>query len=698
MNIRDNRSNDRKAGASQRRAPSKQQRLDSSAPEGAFAQSAAGDEERGPQRIEARDPQEMGPLPRMDNAISHVLNDWVSDAAAGPASAAGGSGSGRGAETVARDHAGKGHEPSSDSISHYAHAGMQGTRVSLPYRTQLERSFGASLDDIPVYEGDRATEAARAMNANAYAYRGSIVLGDRSDLRTVAEETAHVLQARSGRMDGAGAITDPHGAIESEASSIADSVSAGRSVGAPSMGLGAETVARNPLEMDGAQSRKREGADWSPGMDKLMGDMRVPNAEVETATATMAKKAPDMNPAERQAHLHTQGSLFQQGLGAQDPATLSKVVPGGGGMISGQYGSKVGGSIGYAETTAGRSANETKAILGLDYQSNNNPYLEKDPATGKPAVDGDGRKQFNDRHLTYLEFGATPAMQAGLGVPLTPDMAAQADAMKAAGDPTMQGFQHTTTMGPDGKPVSNLPGVTDAGHPFRGTGMSGSFEAPGVDIINQELYPVNAGEQFALPAGAKMMHRDNDPSTKDQLVATYEIGKDGKGKWKYNEKCDPKVLSIYKEEELTSYNAMKKQLTESDKKADECKAAAEKLEGDAKTMKTQADSITAEIASLRSQLAAAKDDAAKKPLETQITQKQTQCDKLKSDAAAKETAAGEKKKEEATAREKSTELKAKIPDDATLDTLKKEIDDLKAGKAPSAGPGPGGAEAPPSGA
>lgn len=695
MNARDDKANAPVSAQGGNRGRIRQERLEGAGQAPTFHGAGAEGEPPPLHRLDADDERGHGSRAPLTASVAHVLNDWVSDASAGPSPAGGADGPrGRG-EVVARSQSGYGQEPSSDSISHYAQSGMQGGRVSLPFRSQLERSFGAPLGDIPVYQGDQATAAARAMNANAYAYRGSIVLGDRSDVRTVAEETAHVLQARGGKLDGATSLTDPHGAVESEAASAADSVAAGQSAGALSQGLGSETVARNPIEMDGASSRKREGVDWSPATDKLMGDMRVPNAEVDATIGSMAKKAPDLSPQERTAQLHTQGSLFQQGLGGAGPTELRKVVPGGGGMISGQYGSSVGGSIGYSETTAGRTANETKAMLGLDYQSAGNPYLQRD-AGGGIATDAEGRKQFNDRHLTYIDFQATPEMQAGLGVPLTPDMAAQADAMKARGDAVMQGFQHTTTMGPDGKPVSNLPGVTDAGHPFRGTGISGSYEAPGVDTINQELYPVNAGAQFALPNGARMMHMDNDPNTKDQLVATYEIGKDGKGKWKYNQACDPKVLAIYKEEELNSYNAMKKQMEDSDKKADEAKAQAEKLEGEAKTMKTRADSITGEIANLRSQLAGAADEAAKKPLEQQISQKQGEADKLKADAAAKETAAGEQKKTEEEARKKSSELKAKIPDDATLDILKKEIEDLKAGKAPSGGPGPGGAEAPPS--
>ncbi|MCA9522870.1 MAG: DUF4157 domain-containing protein [Myxococcales bacterium] len=126
-----------------------------------------------------------------------------------------------------------------------AQEGVQGgSSSSLPYRSQLERSFGRDLSHIPVRTGESATSAARSIGANAYAYQGSIVLGDKSDFRTVAEETAHVLQMerRGGGREG---VAAPTSAVEVEAQSAADRASSGQPVGALSEGLGHDSVARN---------------------------------------------------------------------------------------------------------------------------------------------------------------------------------------------------------------------------------------------------------------------------------------------------------------------------------------------------------------------------------------------------------------------------------------------------------------------
>lgn len=193
--------------------------------------------------------------PELTPDIQHVLNGWA------------GQSEPTHANTVARNKQATGAEPSPFSVSHFAQQGMQASRVSLPYQRQLESSFGQPLGNIPVFQGAPANAAANALNANAYAYQGAIVLGDSGgDMRTVGEETAHVLQGRQGGLSSGRALTEAGGSVEKEAGAAADAVVAGRSVGSLNAGLGNSQVARNT---DSDQIKSTSAAfDIKGGSDK----------------------------------------------------------------------------------------------------------------------------------------------------------------------------------------------------------------------------------------------------------------------------------------------------------------------------------------------------------------------------------------------------------------------------------------------
>lgn len=73
---------------------------------------------------------------------------------------------------------------------------VTGRRFPLPHRTVLERSFGRPLDHVEAYANPWATAALRAMGAVAATRGHQVLLADTSpDLRTVAHEVAHVVQA-----------------------------------------------------------------------------------------------------------------------------------------------------------------------------------------------------------------------------------------------------------------------------------------------------------------------------------------------------------------------------------------------------------------------------------------------------------------------------------------------------------------------
>lgn len=127
-----------------------------------------------------------------------------------------------------------------------ARGGMTEHPRPLPHLAALERGFATRLDWVRSYQGPAARRAAAALDANAYAHRGAVVLGERADLATVAEETAHALQQTM--LPGAPGHPrplDPSHPAEAEAGRAAAAVAVGRPAGGLSAALGAHSVARN---------------------------------------------------------------------------------------------------------------------------------------------------------------------------------------------------------------------------------------------------------------------------------------------------------------------------------------------------------------------------------------------------------------------------------------------------------------------
>lgn len=143
-----------------------------------------------------------------------------------------------------------------------AQKGLAAPSTELPHRSALERSFGHDLSAVSCHSGAAADSACAELGADAFTFGGSIVLSDKRDLRTVAEETTHALQQSPHDFgflrQQSGGITDPQGRAEHEATSIAASVSAGSHAGPVTMGLGPDVVAR-------ASSQQKASKQW----DKL---------------------------------------------------------------------------------------------------------------------------------------------------------------------------------------------------------------------------------------------------------------------------------------------------------------------------------------------------------------------------------------------------------------------------------------------
>ena len=83
-----------------------------------------------------------------------------------------------------------------------------GTPMEPAVRQRMESSFGADFSDVRVHTGGSAAASARAVDAHAYTVGNEIVLGDGHAQgspvhdRTLAHELTHVVQQRSGPVEG----------------------------------------------------------------------------------------------------------------------------------------------------------------------------------------------------------------------------------------------------------------------------------------------------------------------------------------------------------------------------------------------------------------------------------------------------------------------------------------------------------------
>jgi hypothetical protein len=107
--------------------------------------------------------------------------------------------------------------------------GVATPAASLPHLDTIQRAFGRhDVSGIHAHAGPDAAASARDMGARAYATGSHVVLGDGSDLHTVAHEAAHVVQQRAGVQlkSGVGEVGDDH---ERHADEVADAVVQGKS-------------------------------------------------------------------------------------------------------------------------------------------------------------------------------------------------------------------------------------------------------------------------------------------------------------------------------------------------------------------------------------------------------------------------------------------------------------------------------------
>jgi hypothetical protein len=114
-----------------------------------------------------------------------------------------------------------------------------GQALADPVRTTMESAFGHDFSDVRVHTDAAAAQSASSVNAKAYTSGNDVVFGSNSPSidsdagqRTLAHELTHVVQQRSGPVEGtetAGgvSVSDPGDRFETQAERVADQFASG---------------------------------------------------------------------------------------------------------------------------------------------------------------------------------------------------------------------------------------------------------------------------------------------------------------------------------------------------------------------------------------------------------------------------------------------------------------------------------------
>ncbi len=120
--------------------------------------------------------------------------------------------------------------------------GSGGSSLDAGTRVQMESAIGADFSDVRIHTGGEADQSAKSLGAHAYTTGNDVVFADgqydpgsESGQRTLAHELTHVVQQRSGPVDGTMtdtgvSVSDPSDSFEQAAVANADRVVSG---GAP---------------------------------------------------------------------------------------------------------------------------------------------------------------------------------------------------------------------------------------------------------------------------------------------------------------------------------------------------------------------------------------------------------------------------------------------------------------------------------
>jgi Domain of unknown function (DUF4157) len=166
-------------------------------------------------------------------------------------------------------------------------------------RVQMEQAFGTDFSDVRVHTGSEADASTRSLGAHAYTVGSDVVFsqgrydpGSEVGQRTLAHELTHVVQQRSGPVDGTETgtgvkVSDPSDRFERAAEASADHVMAGRASDGGATGAAG-----------GAAVQRQEDDEEVQG---LFVQRQEEEEEVQEMTAQRQEAAPEEEPEEEPA-------------------------------------------------------------------------------------------------------------------------------------------------------------------------------------------------------------------------------------------------------------------------------------------------------------------------------------------------------------------------------------------------------------
>lgn len=146
-----------------------------------------------------------------------------------------------------------------------------GQPLEEPVRADMEGRLGHSFSDVRVHTGEAAHNSAASVNAHAYTVGSNIVFqrdkydpGSDAGRTMIAHELTHVVQQRSGPVDGTATgtgvrVSDPSDRFEREAAATAERAMSAPVPAAQRFAAGAAVVQRD-ADQDTAQGSFAEGA------------------------------------------------------------------------------------------------------------------------------------------------------------------------------------------------------------------------------------------------------------------------------------------------------------------------------------------------------------------------------------------------------------------------------------------------------
>jgi hypothetical protein len=192
-----------------------------------------------------------------------------------------------------------------------------GSPLPTDVRADMEAGLGADFGDVRVHDDGPAAASAQAVSARAYTVGNDVVFNrgayqpDTTEGRqTLAHELTHVVQQRSGPVDGTStgdgvALSDPHDRFEQEAESKA-----------ASFGHGSEPVSAAP-----ASSVQRQVDDEDVGAQSAPLQRQTPDEEEDVGAQAMSLQRQDV--AEDEEDVGAQTLALQRQDAAEDEEEMT---------------------------------------------------------------------------------------------------------------------------------------------------------------------------------------------------------------------------------------------------------------------------------------------------------------------------------------------------------------------------------------